>query len=230
MKRSRPDTAKLDGNQDKIDELEYFLEGIGRALLGPPGEDFRLLAELVPRTRNLSALVSLALASGKAKDIAEDLRFLHGELEGSFARGLSRATPDFREAAVFRYHRYLDLMERPEQMLDRVTPQRRLEVATRIARGVVELVPGLTRMNALAWLSVLGLPDLERELRDPAPPLLTLADDSEQSARAITTVLDAWSPRLVPGLREYYAAVRDMLAEEYRGQLARLAATTERLA
>ena len=224
MTGGRVRTGPIAGNQAKIDELEYFIASIGGYLYGTEGEDFRRLRQYVPVTRNLSALLDLASVDGR-RDVSEDLRFLHVELEAR-ARA-SRPTPDLRApSTVFHFRRYIDLVDHPERLIEAVEPRRRLEVASLVTAGTHKLAPTLSKVSALAWLSVVGLPDLERELGATAKAVLELPELPPSTG--LDRLLAA--AKLSPALDTYYRAAYKTLAEEYRGQLARLAVRTAPLA
>jgi hypothetical protein len=228
-KRPQVRTQRIDGNQEQIDQLEYFLEQIGRLLFGAEGEDFRVLAGYVPRTRNLSALISRGRQAGL--DVAEDLRFLHAELGRRRGPADAGGAPEFRaDLACFRYHRYQTLLDRPETLLDRVPPTLRLEVANLMTRGLSNLAPGIAMMNAYAWLAVVGLPDLEAELLGPSGAAVTLPPPAPRAAHARDKIRKAARRHIGPGLAAYLEVVYGDLYDEYRSQLARLATTTEPLA
>ena len=74
-----PETRIMRNNQAKLDELEYFLEGIGVLLFGPEAEDFRKLRTYVPEGANLSLLIDAAKGTD-GRDIAYDFQFVHGDL------------------------------------------------------------------------------------------------------------------------------------------------------
>jgi len=229
MARARVRTGRIGGNQERIDELEYFLEGIGRFLFGDEGEDFRALRRYIPQTRNVSALVDLH-RRGIGRDLAEDLRFLHGELEANSRRGTTFQTPVIdQNAAVFRYRRYLGLLERPEVLIEAVEPTRRLEIANLVTRGASRFAPLLSKVNVFAWLGVVGLPSLESELAAPAAAAIALVDDREMAGRGLARLLGAQRPPPGPGLTTYLTTAHELLAEDYRGQLARYAARTQPL-
>lgn len=223
MSGGRIRTGPIAGNQAKIDELEYFIESIARYLYGKEAEDFRRLRQYVPVTRNLSALLDLARDDGR-RDVSEDLRFLYTELEARDRS--SRPTPDLRApSTVFHFRRYIDLVDHPERLIEAVEPKRRLEVASLVTAGTHKLAPTLSKVSALAWLSVIGLPDLERELGSGAKAALELPP--LPPATGLDRLLAA--AKLSPALDTYYRAAYRVLAEDYRGQLARLAARTEPL-
>jgi hypothetical protein len=227
--RVRVQTARIDGNQERIDELEYFIEGIGRILLGPEGENFRVLGEYLPRTRNLSALVNLSRAAGT--DIAEDLRFLFSELRNRTGPQVPVENPDFRgDLAVLRYDRYVKLLEKPEFLLDRVPTPMRLEVATLLGRGLSYLAPATARINAFAWLHAVGIPDLRGELLETEPPSLVLGREAPRGDLGLSKTLAALRLRMGPGLRSFLEAAFRELRDDYRRQLARFEAPTQPLA
>lgn len=229
MARQRVRTARIGGNQERIDELEYFLESIGRYLFGPEGEDFRTLASYLPRTRNLSALIQLGRASG-TKDVAEDLHMLHAELETHADRSAPVVTPSYRvEAVIFRYRLYADLLAHPERLLDRVQPAQRLEVVEIMTRGLASLAPALSRLNAFAWLSVVGLPHLAAELFSDTDPGIQIVEAPEAASRGLERILESAKRKPRAGGRAYFKAVLDALMEDYRSQLARLGASTQPL-
>jgi hypothetical protein len=229
MDPRRVRTARIGGNQEKIDELEYFLESLGRSLFGAEGEDYRRLGEYLPRNRNLSALVNICKAQGGARDVAEDLRFLHAELEFRNARTAPVVMPGAREGAtVFNYRRYSELLASPEKLVARILPNQRLEVVDLVTRGAAYLAPMLSKMNAYAWLGVVGVPDLEREMQGSAVEL-RLEDEASGSAAGLAKVLATSRFKLGTGLRAYYTVLRDELRDDYRSQFARLAAQTQPL-
>jgi len=226
MARLQVRTARIEGNQDRIDEFEYFLEDIGRSLYGPEGESFRMLAEFVPRTRNLSALVNVSRAAGT--DVAEDLRFLHSELRYRTGPQVPVENPDFKkDLAVLRYERYTQLLERPEVLLDKVPAALRFEVATLLGRGLSYLAPATARINAFAWLTAVGIPDLQGELLEREPPKLMLGREAPRGEVGLLRLLSSIRLRMGPGLKSYLEAMFRELRDDYRRQLARLEAPTQ---
>jgi hypothetical protein len=224
----RPNTAPILGNQDHIDGLDYFLEGIGVHLFGEvEGQSYRCLGRYLPSTRNLSALLSHGRSAGK--DIAEDLSFLNGELERCCGPVVPAGTCEIRGQAIFRYRRYVELLERPESLLDQVPPTQRLEVASLITRGWAAVAPIQARVNALAWLGVVGLPHLRQEME--ATEAATVVLMPEPADLDVEDALDRIiPPRAASGIRAYGRAVHAELYLDYRAQLARLASRTERVA
>jgi len=223
---TRVRTGRIDGNQERIDELEFFLEGIAGFLLGGEGEDFRQLRMFVPQSRNLSGLIDL-YESNPERDPSEDLRFLYGELEGSSRRPAHHDTPIVNlNATVFRYGRYLDLLDRPEMLIEVVPPAHRLEVASLVTSGASLFAPRLAALNAYAWLGAIGVPDLEAELTDASRASMEMVDVAPRWQEGMERILQASSPPPGAGIRTYFDAVLLDLSEVYRGQLARLAART----
>ena len=213
-------TRVMRSNQYKIDELEFFIEGIARMLFGPEAEDYRKLQEYVPTTANVSLLIDKGRALG-GKDVAEDFQFIYSELEKHHGDDPAGDYPEFNpQVGLLRYDAYMALATSPETVLGKIEHQHREQVKS-LHEQSPQLVKGaLASINAYAWFGLLGLPDIASEF-DPAAKRAALSPDEQLTVRALERIQTQLALDQ-QGVRAYLAKCHYLLHLEYRQQLAKL--------
>ena len=214
-------TQMMRSNQAKIDELEYFVEGIARSLFGPEAEDYRRLRDFVPTTPNLSLLIDAARAR-PPKDIAEDFRFVWNELEKHCGEAPADDYPEFNvEMGLFNVMPYLDLLARPSVMLDKIERRHHAEVLALGASSPRRLMGLVARINAYAWFELVGLPDLASEFAPASERRPLLEPDESRTVRGLETIYGL-AQGVDEGLRAYLGKCHYLLHLGYRQDITQL--------
>ena len=110
------------------------------------------------------------------------------------------------------------------------TRHRTFEIFDFLQEASDALASKSARVHTYAWLSCIGLPDLEAELNAQTPASFALIDDAEAVGRGLEHLLDMTKPELGAELRRFYGMAHHEFATDYRAQLVRVAGETQPLA
>jgi hypothetical protein len=212
-------TRALHTNQPKIDELEYFIEGIARMLFGPEAEDYRKLREYVPSSANLSLLIDAARDMGRERDVAEDFGFIFAQLDRNLGERRDDDEPTFNaEVGLFDFEAYLALRDRPASLLEQLEDKQH-DALRKLLSDQPEALRALTAAaNAYAWFELVGLPDISKEFEPQANRQPQLADDEVRTARGLEQ-MEASLGLTHEHMPAALARCHYLLHQEYRRQL-----------
>ena len=211
-------TRTILSNQPKIDELEFFIEGIGRMLFGPEAEDYRELRNFVPMTSHLSMILDRSNPEETKKDVAEDFQFIYSDLERYLEGSADEEYELDADVSVFSFDRYRALLDDPSEVFAKIelsAKQRMLEFR---AAEPQKLRGAMAAVNAYAWFELLGLPDLSVEFAKPDEKRATLDPDGTRTIRGLATI-GKLRDLEEPAVGVYLAKCHYVLHLDYRKQL-----------